>query len=206
MPLFEEHKSPVWGVWKIDETVETLLQLSGQSDEYRSALSRFTSESRKQEWLAVRLLLKYLLQKEVTIAYHDTGVPYLPDIPYQISISHTKGYAAVIVGEEHPVGIDIEYRSERVHRIKTRFMNEAELTVLGDLSTEQLLVCWSAKETAFKMMQERVVDLQTDLHIVVFDYVGMEGVLFVKETYTAKQQTYQINYRVTPDFVLTYSR
>lgn len=204
MPLLECHSSPLWGIWKIDETWEELLQQLDCRDEYSGVLERFTSDSRKSEWLAVRLLLKRLLNSETSIAYHDTNVPYLPDLSYHVSISHTKGYAAVLLGEQ-PVGIDIEYRSERIHRIKSRFMNEKELTGLGELNTEQLLVCWSAKETAFKKMQERVVDLQTDLHVISFDYTGNNGFLCIKETFTPASVVYKIKYVITQAFVLTYS-
>jgi phosphopantetheinyl transferase len=204
MPLLECHSSPLWGIWKIDETWEELLRQLDRQDEYSVMLDRFTSDSRKSEWLAVRLLLRQLLGCETTIAYHDTTVPYLPDCPYHISISHTKGYAAVLLGEQ-PVGIDIEYRSSRINRIKSRFMNEEELTRLGELDTEQLLICWSAKETAFKMMQERVVDLQTDLHVVSFDYAGRNDFLSIKESFTSASAIYRIKYIITPAFILTYS-
>ena len=205
MPIFRQNQSPLWSIWKIDETCEELLRFSERANEYMPILERFTSEHRKKEWLAVRLLLKHLLGVEATIAYYETGVPYLPDFPCSISISHTKGYAAVIVGKDAPVGIDIEYQSERVHRIKTRFMNETELAGLGNLCTEQLLACWSAKETAFKMMRQRVVDLQTHLHVVSIDSMGNRGRLLIKETYTPEQTTYPINYEITPEFVLTCS-
>lgn len=203
MPLLECHSSPLWGIWKIDETWEELLRQLDRQDEYSLMLDRFTSDSRKSEWLAVRLLLKHLLGCETTIAYHETSVPYLPESPYHISISHTKGYAAVILGEQ-PVGIDIEYRSSRINRIKFRFMNEEEFTRLGELDTEQLLICWSAKETAFKLMQERVVDLQTDLHVVSFDYTGSNGYLYMKETFTPSLAVFRIKYITTPAFILTY--
>jgi len=205
MPLLEQHNAPLWGIWKIDETWDALLQLFENPQEYIPYLDRFKYDGRKGEWLAVRALLKQLLNEEVAIAYYETGIPYLPDCSFNISISHTKGYAAVIVDENKPVGIDIEYCSERIHRIKSRFMNDAELTLFNHLNTEQLLVCWSAKETAFKAMQQKVVDLQTDLHIISFEENGSQGILYIKETFTPQQANYQVVYRITPEFVLTRS-
>jgi len=204
MPLLERYESPLWGIWKIDESWEELLKLSAYPERYVATLDRFTVNTRKTEWLAVRMLLKHLVNEEVEIAYYQTGVPYLPNCPFNISISHTKGYAAVILDEKKTLGIDIEYYSDRVHRIKTRFMNDIELALFPDLNTEQLLVCWSAKESAFKAMHKRVVDLQTDLHIVSFEYTGLSGYLFIKETFTQRQAVYKVEYRITPDFVLTY--
>lgn len=205
MALLEQHDSPLWGIWKIDETWNELLQLFENPREYIPYLDRFKYDGRKCEWLAVRALLKQLLNEEVSIAYYETGIPYLPDRSCNISISHTKGYAAVIVDENNPVGIDIEYCSERVNRIKTRFMNDTELALFSHLSTEQLLVLWSAKETAFKAMQQRVVDLQTDLHIISFENNGHQGGVSIKETFTDEQANYQVVYLITPEFVLTRS-
>lgn len=206
MPLLERHLSPLWGIWKIDETWEELLQQSERPDEYLIALEGFTSENRKTEWLAVRLLLKYLLHHEAIIAYHENGVPYLPDYPYHISISHTKGYAAVLLDKVNPAGIDIEYRSDRVLRIKSRFMNEAESGALGDLHIEQWLVCWSAKETVFKMMRQKAADLREDIHILSFlpnDVAADEGFLLLKEMMTPASAVYRVQYMITPDFVMT---
>lgn len=204
MPLLEQYESPLWGIWKIEESWEELLSLSEQSEKYITVLDRFSLNTRKAEWLAVRMLLKRLLNEEAEIAYYETGVPYLPDYSFNISISHTKGYAAVMLDEKRKVGIDIEYYSERIHRIKPRFMNDMELALFPDIDTERLLVCWSAKESAFKAMQERVVDLQTDIHILSFEYSGCRGFLFVKETFTPQQTVYKIGYHITPGFVLTY--
>ncbi|MDR0844639.1 MAG: 4'-phosphopantetheinyl transferase superfamily protein [Tannerella sp.] len=204
MPVLQKYQSPLWGIWKIEERWEELLCLSGRTEEYMPHLQHCKSDSRKSEWLAVRLLLKELCVN-ATIAYHDSGVPYLPDSEYRISISHTKGYAAILLGLDKPVGIDIEYRSERIHKIKTRFLNEKELSVLGENpETTVLLVCWSAKETAFKMMEQKVADLQNDIHILEFDPLfPSNGYLTVQETLTPQAVVYRIKYTVTQDFVIT---
>jgi phosphopantetheinyl transferase len=206
MPVLQKYQSPLWGIWKIEESWEELLCLTGRSDEYLPHLQRSKSDSRKSEWLAVRLLLKEL-GVNATIAYHDNGVPYLPDLEYYISISHTKGYAAILLGSDKPVGIDIEYRSERIHKIKTRFLNEKELSLLGENpETIALLICWSAKETAFKMMEQKVADLQNDIHILTFEPLSpSSGYLTVQETLTPQAAVYRIKYSVTQDFVVTRS-
>ncbi|MDR0349473.1 MAG: 4'-phosphopantetheinyl transferase superfamily protein, partial [Tannerella sp.] len=203
--MIEQHNVPLWGVWKIDETWNELLQLFENPGAYARFLAQFKYDGRKAEWLAVRILLKQLLNEEATIAYYETGIPYLPNHPFHISISHTKGHAAVMLDKNKPVGIDIEYHSERIHRIKSRFMNDTELASFSYLNTEQLLVCWSAKETAFKAMQQRVVDLQTNIHIISFQDNGNRGMLTLKETFTQMQANYRVEYRIAPEFVLTYS-
>ena len=62
---------------------------------YDAQLLEKKNESRRAEWLAVRLLVKELFGSECEVAYHPTGRPYLKHGTAHISISHTKGFAAV---------------------------------------------------------------------------------------------------------------
>ena len=206
MSLLQKHLSPLWGIWKIEENWEVLLHRLEQTETYLPVLNRYRSEGRKSEWLAVRVLLKELTGSEMTISYRDSGAPYLPDSALHISISHTKGFVAVLLSQDKPVGIDIEYCSERIHRIKSRFLNDAELKLLGELSTNKLLVCWSAKETVFKMLEQKTADMQRDIQIIDFNPLLTSGTLKVQETLTPRSAVYQIAYIITPDFVLTRSK
>jgi phosphopantetheinyl transferase len=225
MPVLQKSASPLWGIWKIEESWEELLALSQWPDAYRPFLNSSKSDGRKAEWLAVRMLLRELTGSETRIAYQAGGVPCLPDAPYHISISHTKGYAAVLLHPDHPVGIDIEYRSERIRKLKSRFLTEPELRLLGENpGTAELLVCWSAKETAFKVTGQRIADWQRDFRIREFKDSGMTqeygnslfsrsaplplwggagGEVAVRETLTPQSATYRIRYEIAPEFVLT---
>ena len=206
MPLLQKHQYPLWGIWKIEENWEALLHQLEQPEAYLPFLNRYKPEGRKSEWLAVRVLLKELTGSEMTISYRDSGAPYLPDSSLHISISHTKGFAAVSLSQDKPVGIDIEYCSERIHRIKSRFLSDTELELLGEQSTKNLLVCWSAKETVFKMLEQKTADMQQDIQIIDFNSANMSGIIMVKETLTSRSTVYQIAYMITPDFVITRSR
>ena len=78
------------------------------------------------EWLSVRVLLYAMLQEDKEIGYSPEGKPYLTDHSFFISISHTKGYVAVILSDKVPVGIDIEQYGQRVHRVAHKYMREDE--------------------------------------------------------------------------------
>jgi phosphopantetheinyl transferase len=204
MPVLQKSAFPLWGIWKIEESWEELLALSKRPDACLPFLNGCQSDSRKAEWLAVRMLLRELTGCETRIAYQASGAPYLPDVPYHIGISHTRGYAAVLLHPDHPAGIDIEYRSERIQRLKSRFLTEPELRLLGEHpGTDELLICWSAKETSFKMTGQRMADWQKDLHILACDFSRNDGFLTVRETLTPQSVTYQIHYDIALDFVLT---
>ncbi|MDR0795352.1 MAG: 4'-phosphopantetheinyl transferase superfamily protein [Tannerella sp.] len=207
MPLLKKHPSPLWGIWKIEEKRKDLLHRLDKPEAYLPDLNRFQSETRKCEWLAVRVLLKELTGSEWSVSYRDNGAPYLPGSAYRISISHTKGYAAVLLSPDKSAGIDIEYCSERIHRIKSRFLNHEELKWLGENpSTNQLLVCWSAKETVFKMMEQKAADFQNDIQVIDFNPLLNTGIVSVKAKITSGSPIFQLKYEITPDYVVTHSQ
>jgi 4'-phosphopantetheinyl transferase EntD len=159
--------------------------ISGTSDELLAQLSQKSwylpmlekmSEHRRREWLAVRVLLKQTLGEEKEIRYTALGKPYLADNSYFISISHTKGYVAIAVNKEHPVGVDIEYRSPRVEKIRSRFMSAEEENHLSTTNPSlHLLLHWSAKETLYKILEDIHVDFQAHLHIEPFEPNDVAG-------------------------------
>lgn len=205
MPLLLKQLNPLRGVWKIEESPDSLLALLEKKENYLPFLESVRTERRKQEWLAVRVLLKELLGIETTIAYRENGSPYLPDSSLSVSISHTNGFAAVLLQEGDYAGIDIEYYSDRVLKLYNRFLNIEEISSIDkDNELNYLLVCWTAKECLFKMLGEENVDFRTQLHVLPFSYKE-EGILTVKETRTAEQRTFSLHYQVTPDFIWVFN-
>lgn len=208
MPVFKQYtgNSCRWGIWKTSESLEELLDLLPHKEKYRTAIRQFAADSRKKEWLAVRVLLYAMLGEEKEIAYLSGGKPYLADRSASISISHTKGYVAVLLGEiGKEVGIDIEYYGERVCKVAHKFMREDEkATFFRGTETWSLLLHWSAKETMFKCMNASDVDFREHLHILPFT-IGEEGVISAEEYRTAEKLIFRIHYCLFPDFVLTLS-
>ena len=204
MALLYKQLSPLHGVWKMEESSDELLGMLEHKADYSSFLERVSAEKRRQERFASRVLLKELLGEEVRVDYHSTGAPFLACVPLYISISHTKDYVAVIL-DKRPTGIDIEYRSDRILKIRSRFMNpEEEAGIDKEHETEHLLLHWCAKETLFKMIGQEEVDFLHHLHVRPFPYAE-EGSFTVYETRTEEGAVYRLDYLVTPDFVLTRS-
>ena len=200
-------KSVSWAVREIRESVDELLEKLEKKELYLPHLEKITSEHRKKEWLSVRILLKEILGEEKTISYTSSGKPYLSDNSYQISISHTKGYVAVILHPQLSVGIDIEYISPRVQKIRSRFMSdEEELHLDKTLEEVHLLLHWSAKESLFKILGEENVDFKTELHISPFKPVVNQLAEFsAYETKSKKRGQYDFQYLVTKEYVLTFT-
>jgi len=229
MPLFYTHPSPIIGIWKIIEPWQDLLELFSDKTMYSNYILALKSDKRKCEWLAIRLLLRHFAGTEKLVDYKENGSPFLKNSPYKISISHTKGYAALVLTENANPGIDIEYRSGRAWKLCSKFLNATELELLHnypsepalsahqsglstatlphpDIPTQQSVlatICWCAKETAYKALQENEVDFIRHFHIAPFIFSN-KGSIRLKETKTPKQEVYCINYLIFDEFIMTW--
>ena len=231
MPVIYIQKSPLVGIWKIEELWQDMLESFPKNDVYMHDVHNINSNKRKQEWLSVRLLLKQLAGPDALIDYHENGAPTLKNNPYHISISHTTGFAAIILSKNENPGIDIEYNSARAWRLREKYLGEKELEMLNSLnsfeqtgekevfvsphsieqagdneltnSNKLATLCWCAKETAYKALQQTEVDFIDHLHILPFAF-SAKGCFFLKETKTPMQQVFNINYQVNEDFIITW--
>jgi 4'-phosphopantetheinyl transferase len=190
------------GVWKIEESETLLVQLSGIE-----VPSKIHNESRRLEYLAVRATAKELGINPSCIAYQRNGKPYIPDSDLQISISHTKGYAALLISTIPFVGVDIEHHSSRVLKIRKKFMHPAEeqrLQILQLTEKEELLAIllhWCAKEALFKATPDEGLDFALELRIESFDQPKTKG--HFKGTALRSNQSFQVDYHMDSNYVLT---
>lgn len=153
MPLFlnEEIFPDVrLGIWAISESSDDFWALSPYVESSRSEFNAlYKSEQRKCEVLAVCLLIKEIIGDNVQLLHQDNGKPYLSS-GMNISISHTRGFAVIIVSHSKQVSVDIEYFSNRIERIRSKFMRDDE----NASSQVKLLMHWCAKETMYKLFPE----------------------------------------------------
>ncbi len=208
MGLFLQDKTndTQWAVWKVEESLEALLALLPDARRVccEQELLQFASERRKIEWLSVRALLYFMLKEDKQIGYSSEGKPFLTDDSFFISISHTKGYVAVILNPKTPVGIDIEQYGKRVHKVFDRFIRPDEQVEAyqGD-TTWGVLLHWSAKETVFKCMKNADADLRK---LCLSHFIPQkEGTFQVREYATEGQSLFSVGYRICEDFVLTWT-
>lgn len=201
------YQDTIWGVSEIIGTSEEMLTGLDRKDLYLPVLNQIKLEKRKREWLAVRLLLKKLLGEEKEIGYDDMGKPCFIDQSYHLSISHTKGYVAVILNPAHWVGIDIEQISDQVLRLKKRFLSpdeEKAISPKGELI--HILLHWSAKETMFKAMGVNEVIFNEHLYINSFEpELGVLSSFHSSENRTPQKTEFLIRYIVNSEYVLTFT-
>lgn len=128
------------------ETEETLYSLFPDLCQYKTEVDKMKSSSRRMEFLVVRALLKEMLGYVPLLQHNEDGKPLLPD-GMSISISHTRGYVAVILSDTENVAVDIEYYSDRVCRVADKFIRKDEnvQNLMGEI------LCWCSKETLYKL-------------------------------------------------------
>ena len=161
------------GLWQMDESPEQLFDLYPHLLPYRSSLDdKYKNDGRKLEFLAIRALMyemlrvngasKGLLSHAGDFTHNGQGKPLFRG--YHVSISHTKGYAALILSKKSEVAVDIEYMSDRVERIASKFLRKDERAD----SLDSKLVHWCAKETVFKLFSEENL-LFEEMRVKPFD-------------------------------------
>ena len=189
-------------IWKMEKDCDALLSEFEYPERFLPELEKIKSTTRKQEFLSTRVLLKKMIGEERSILYHPSGKPYLNDCSFKISISHTKGYVAILLHPTREVGVDIEHISPRVLRTMHKFLSENEMKNLSKTDKAiHALVYWSAKESMFKALGKESVDFAGHLQIQDFS-LQKKGILSAKET--TQNIEMKINYRILKDAVLTW--
>ena len=205
MPLLYQqniNESTKLGVWKIEEPEEFFLE--------KVPLQReITHPNKRLQHLAGRYLLPFLFpdfpHEEIEIA--DTRKPFLPNEQYHFSLSHCSKYAAAIVSKINRVGVDVEVITERVNKIKHKFLHPDELRFVNSQSTSQqinlLTLLWSAKEAMFKWYGLGEVDFSEMMRTFPFE-MNVDGEIdaaFIKDDL---QQKLTLKYRMMDELSLVW--
>jgi 4'-phosphopantetheinyl transferase len=194
-----------FAIWKIEEEADELysqLQLNAGEKAYYNQLS---VGKRNLHWLGTRVLLRKMLRTDEYIDCKvDThGKPYLVNLPYHISLSHSFDYAAVMIGKS-PVGIDIEQVKEKIERIAHKFMKKEEMDfVSGDKKIQQLYVCWCAKEAVYKCYGQKEVSFADNILLDPFNFEG-HGYVSASLNKDAVNINYEVGYLQYADYMIGY--
>ena len=168
MPLIYRSELPngLIALWKIDES-ETELRSLCTPQERIYASERLTTGNRRKEWLAWHALLHETTPQAET-GYDPNGAPVLKSGEY-IGVSHTKGYAAVIIAKT-PCAVDIELCNRNFLKAAPKYLSPDErqrFGTEGDLPGK----IWCAKETLYKWARIPETDFLRDIRIDSVDPV-----------------------------------
>lgn len=202
MPLiaapFTQPTGATIALWQMTESEDEMYALYPSLTVHRETIAAFRSVSRRRESLVVRALLLSMGIDAARLTHTASGVPVIDGGPH-ISISHTRGYAAVIASPSRSVAIDIEYPSDRVERIVGAYLraDEAPQTLTAKL------LHWCAKETLYKL------HTADDLHFDEMRVTMPEGDMSSEGTLLAdnlrRGVSIPLGYAVTNEWVLTWA-
>jgi 4'-phosphopantetheinyl transferase EntD len=138
-----------------------------------SVYQSFKNDRRRREWLATRILLKEMLGGYPGIDYDSNGAPHLKgDAHINISVSHADGLVAVSMSKKYHVGIDVERVTNRVLRIKDKFLTPDEYDINDPNLLQLLYIQWCAKEAMYKACNVAHYDYQNTYTLPGFRFDG----------------------------------
>ena len=154
-------------------------------DEEISAITQIKNETKKLEFYAVRYLRNFK-QINLPISYNANGAPFFNGSTTKISISHSKELAVIALAPS-PVGVDIELITERIVRIKDRFVSAAELNLFEVKNAKTYTIIWTIKEVLYKLSDLKQINFLADMNLleqseglVTCQFKTSEGIRFVE--------------------------
>ncbi len=185
-------------IWEITESEYELIVDLPSTILTDQELEEAKIGQKKKEMLASRLAIRYLA-KELNLNFSgikkdEYGKPYLVDSEWQMSLTHSENYIAVIMHPNKNVGIDIEKPNKKMWRILERLFSENEIRLIGE-DLDRMSIFWSAKEALYKLYGKRGTDFRQNL-LIDIDSKGYFGKIIMHDCkkeiriFTEKVQDY----------------
>ncbi|MGB0403605.1 MAG: 4'-phosphopantetheinyl transferase family protein [Salibacteraceae bacterium] len=193
------------GIWKLTESIDELEQLVSLSDSEKVLFQSFKNNRRKKEWLGVRALLKHFGSHK--IFYDDIGRPYLKNGDF-ISISHTKGWAALVISTIGDVGIDVETVSEKAVRSSSKYINAGEWRAgISFLSEgEYYTLIWACKEAVYKKYsRQKTLEFKSEIMLDMIHGLRKKGLIKCSIQLNNNCDACTIDYSFFEGLVLVYA-
>lgn len=111
-------------------------------------LAGITCPRRQAERAATMRLIRYLLGDDAELSHTPDGSPLIIGRDTNISVSHSRLYAAIAIDPHRRIGIDTETWRNQLLRVAPRFLSSQEQALY---STPALLLhAWTVKEAVYK--------------------------------------------------------
>ena len=178
LKIFQTESGTELAVWEIRESEEDLLSPVVLGEDEKAELALLKSPKARVQWAACRRLMRLLHHREkISIIKDEFGKPHIAGSNKFISLSHTEGYAGVIISDKQ-CGVDVHKLETRIEKIAPKFINKEEWKCLldGEERLAQIHLFWSAKEALYKFYGKKLLDFREHMHIKPF-IPGKEGIL-----------------------------
>lgn len=193
-----------FAVWRIEEEAADLYRQLQLDDYEKAYVEQLSNGKRHLHWLGTRVLLRNMLHTSnyINCKVDAYGKPYLVDLPYHISLSHSFDYAAVMISKSRPVGIDIEQIKEKVERIATKFLSPGELEFIDpEQRIPHLYACWCAKEAIYKCYGRKEVSFLHHIRLQPFAF-AQQGSLQAQLQKGEVDLNFEVDYLQFEDYMI----
>lgn len=166
MPLIYNQYEHTYRValWDLTEPLSYFEEKVQLSQSEKKTYKEINNESRKKEWLAVRLLLRETLGFWPSIVYVESGKPILQNHSRHLSISHAKTMVGILLCTNPYAGIDIEPTNRNIEKVAKRFLSEEELNNIESAKLpDSKIMYWCAKEAIFKAVNENNISFSKQI-------------------------------------------
>ena len=190
-------------VWKITESFEELHNQVQLNDKNAIRLQGMKSQLHQSAFLSVRKLFQELGYSDFDLYYDELGKPHLHDGKH-ISITHSHEFSAIIVSSK-TVGIDIELQRDKIIRIADKFC-DSEFQFLDRDSDEyirKLTAIWGAKESIFKIRNEKGISFKEHIKVQSFDLENKK--VNTELHFNNYVKDFDIYFEEIEDFTLVYA-
>jgi 4'-phosphopantetheinyl transferase len=134
---------------------------------------KLKTAKRQQEFLLARYLRNFVLGN-IPIGYKDSGKPFLLNDERFISISHSKDFLGVLISK-YNCSLDIEEISNKVEKVKFKFLNENEGTLIPN-DPKNLTRAWTVKEVLYKLSDFPIRSYTSELLILSWEEDNVKGI------------------------------
>jgi 4'-phosphopantetheinyl transferase len=192
------------GIWKIEESLEELTYSFRFTEKQRTEYESRTTEKRKKEWIATRLLLDLLVEHEGDIQYTDEGMPWIAGGP-ALSISHSGAYLAILLDDYKPAGIDIQKIRPKLTAAKDYYLQTQEIDQLTNPDDPlELTLYWAVKEAVYKYIGRASTNLKNDIAVKPFRVSG-EGLVTASISNESHKEELVLRYTHFDDYIMVFS-
>ncbi|MFN3850742.1 MAG: 4'-phosphopantetheinyl transferase family protein [Spirosomataceae bacterium] len=179
MPIFKykKYENEVHlAVWQITESHDELLSLLPSTILTDAELASIAHPQKQVEFFCSRLCISYLA-KQIGFRYlgikkDEYGKPFLVGSDWQMSLTHTTKFVAVVMHPTKSLGIDLEKPNPKLLKIGNRLFSDNEMDFVG-YDLDKLCMLWSAKEALYKLYGKRGIFFRENLFVDEFDLKNM---------------------------------
>ena len=190
-------------VWNITETYEDLFDEVALTDVNLIRLHTMKSQLHQRAFLSVRKILQQINLTDFDLYYDLSGKPHLKNEKF-ISITHSFQFSAIIISDQK-VGIDIEKQREKITLIANKFC-DYEFNFLKKENLKEyiykLTIIWGAKESIFKIRNEKGISFKKHIKVISFDLKEKKGRAWLH--FDNVIEDFQMHFEAFENFILVY--